>query len=1493
MNPETPMRSTTHALVAGTAAGLALAAAAQDVPPTAWDAPDRAARVAAIIPGRRTPALTPETLFADWTRQQVERWHQTHPAVPPEDAYAAFAAARPTDAELTADFPVHISPFGRLHGEQGSRPSHHVSTRAESVLRSYCPVCGSFSMRLAFDPKDPFGHAVTTCCRTDFYARAEDWPPGSPLKPNATARFLHLDDTWVEVPCTVYKDSEGTEWDLFFPTIFAHQRWLEQGCNLVRQYMLEFKKTADPVCAHKIAVLLDRVADTYYGLPLASNHNLCRGRDGLPLTRAEWEAVPRPAIFEVSYLGAWSRRQPYSSPGWLNMMHEHIWVEPFARVRHHPAFREVSRRLHGDPDALDRKIRVKLLRELSLMFQSVFSQKLLHNYQEAVYIDLWLLGILTGDRVLTDFAGPCQELSMYNHTYQDGMNGEGAPNYMAMPGSYYYPVLRDPDGWLQYQPSFLEDNPFYWAASSEMFKAETVRGLALEWGDQHQYVLASNFLHDPDKVREREGRGSRNWPGYGVGVIRVGGPGHRQEVGLAYTRASLHNAQDALSLECWVDGVPVMRRGGYAAWWTSARLQWDRPEFQALRGMGYPCPIEEADYSGFDSWSWVWAHSPLCQNTLTVDEIGTGKGWGDNRGYGECITFKGGEPAGTPGSGFQVLDVLDHYSWARVGKTVREWRRALLGVEGPGGRPYVVDITHLAGGRRHTFYNQAWAARAEADLPPVSGEAPDLAAALFGETLPEDTPHYRNFRRAGGVQRAVPDRPAHGVVWAQDYGAWGPRDPEGGPYRRPVPEDAGRVRLRFLALDQGDGRTELLSARGPWIGWLRQTLPGGQRVDGCVAFAGARDFLIEHRTGGTGEAPLESTFVHVLEGFREGEASAISGVRRLAAEPLGGAARQIVALSLQMAAGHTDTVLFQSGPGTVRLPEGLETDARYALVRRGPGGEVLAADVVRGTFLRWGGFAMTLPGEFTGVIVDVIGDLTGTRRESAVVIRPDAPWPAGANLRGRQLNIRVTSDLRDPCDEGYRIAGTSLLAGGLVRVDLQDYAPFAVSWHEVTELPADRPRVIRTWRPLVDHGNSPWYNGLPIWFPERGLTFTIRSVNEVGGGYGGDTVELVEDVNLSEAGIRPGDWFVVCAVRPGLRVCAAGDAAWRREPGGDWPQYSLRGTGTVSVSTPELAGGCCLLAGGGPWRELAPGTPAAVTFPDDDAALVLAGRPGPAALEDAEAPQVEELALDGKAVDPARAADLGWVDPPREVRIVLSDAGNPLDERTLKVTLNGRPAAPEALAAAFSADRRRLTLAVDLEKAGAADRHQPRRHSLVAAVADRSVRRNETVLRLSCLTRVPPDPAAVYLSDLKPLKAFAHGGPNVDRNYSGGVSAMGEALYPRCLLIHPEQSPGGAHGEMIFEIPPGAPRCLLAEVGIEAATGANGSAVFMVQRGAAPEGPWETLYTSPVMRGGMAPARVAVPLGEARCLRLYTTDAGDGIHSDHALWGAVRLGPAP
>jgi len=175
--------------------------------------------------------------------------------------------------------------------------------KVEGVLVRYCPLCKSRSFSLNFDPNNEY-HATTACCRTELYGK--DYPPDYPLKPTTTVAFLHLDDTRFEAPTTVYRDKDN----LYIKTIFDHRRWLRQGGDLVKQLGQKFGETGDPLCAYKIAALLDLVADTYYGLPLAANNKLCMGKSGQGLTRAEWEALPRPAIFEVGELGTWSKRRP-------------------------------------------------------------------------------------------------------------------------------------------------------------------------------------------------------------------------------------------------------------------------------------------------------------------------------------------------------------------------------------------------------------------------------------------------------------------------------------------------------------------------------------------------------------------------------------------------------------------------------------------------------------------------------------------------------------------------------------------------------------------------------------------------------------------------------------------------------------------------------------------------------------------------------------------------------------------------------------------------------------------------------------------------------------------------------------------------------------------------------------------------------------------------------------------------------------------------------
>ncbi|MEI7817910.1 MAG: hypothetical protein WCI45_12055, partial [Desulfuromonadales bacterium] len=274
---------------------------------TAWDAPDRTAKVTELIPGRKVGRMTPQNLFADWNRKLVERWAKEHPVkLPPDEAYRQLAESVPTDAELLADFPRHVGPVTGHRGEK-AKTTHESDYYA---LLSTCPFCGSAKINLKFDPNNAY-HATTGCCGTEIYGREQDYPPEYKLRATEKVKFKHLDDTEFEAPCTLYTDKNGNVWELYIKTFFDSRRW-DQLAKTLQDFAAEYEKTANPLYAHKIAVLLDAAADTYYGLPLA------KANDYLPLSRADWEAFPRPNVFEQGPRGIWNRRTPQANLGWLH-----------------------------------------------------------------------------------------------------------------------------------------------------------------------------------------------------------------------------------------------------------------------------------------------------------------------------------------------------------------------------------------------------------------------------------------------------------------------------------------------------------------------------------------------------------------------------------------------------------------------------------------------------------------------------------------------------------------------------------------------------------------------------------------------------------------------------------------------------------------------------------------------------------------------------------------------------------------------------------------------------------------------------------------------------------------------------------------------------------------------------------------------------------------------------------------------------------------------
>lgn len=67
------------------------------------------------------------------------------------------------------------------------------------------------------------------------------------------------------------------------------------------------------------------------------------------------------------------------------------------------------------------------------------------------------------------------------------------------------------------------------------------------------------------------------------------------------------------------------------------------------------------------------------------------------------------------------------------------------------------------------------------------------------------------------------------------------------------------------------------------------------------------------------------------------------------------------------------------------------------------------------------------------------------------------------------------------------------------------------------------------------------------WFPKRRqAVYHRRQFNDVRGGAGSESVELIENVSLAAEGIRFVDGHVINGIRPGLHVTVPNDSNWQK-----------------------------------------------------------------------------------------------------------------------------------------------------------------------------------------------------------------------------------------------------------------------------------------------------------------------------------------------------------
>jgi len=275
---------------------------------------------------------------------------------------------------------------------------------------------------------------------------------------------------------------------------------------------------------------------------------------------------------------------------------------------------------------------------------------------------------------------------------------------------------------------------------------------------------------------------------------------------------------------------------------------------------------------------------------------------------------------------------------------------------------------------------------------------------------------------------------------------------------------------------------------------------------------------------------------------------------------------------------------------------------------------------------------------------------------------------------------------------------------------------------------------------------------------------------------------------------------------------------------------------------------------------------------------------------DSEAPRLVELRVGGEVVEYDAGMNLG--DGGGKVEMVFEDASS---LRPFEMTVFGvRTFADSAGVSVTRAGKTRTRLSLDLGKIAPAllkgdtakEMDSPLRLTVVAR--DRGLTGESCHVQLAVAELSPPTQEAIFLSDLEPVSAKAHGGAKRDVSYDGspGVRLCG-TRFNKSIMTHAlAQGPAEATYDL-SEHPKH--RVLRAVIGVDDGAG-GGSVAFEVYVDQA-DGQWKQVYGSQVLRGGGAGKALCLDLKGASKLRLVVTNAGDGHGCDHAIWANARLEP--
>ncbi len=1036
-----------------------------------------------------------------------------------------------------------------------------------------CPFCGKtfrgLSMELDGLFTRPFS-AVTGCCGNIVYEREEDMPEDYPARPNHTELIPHLDGTEFDYRFYV---AEGREDDRNNWFSSAGEVWRARQDLLVGTVMPELASAAlfggDSQAVLQLAVVLDRLADVVPGYPLYDRqtpHGFAPRRDGeWYLTREEYMSIRRPKKQERPF---WYHSRRGVQPGWdphaLDKMpgassvyggwdcgimaHAGFLAACFEVVRDRPEVMAWSRSKHGDAEAFESRVMENVIGEYEILCKS-FPASRRNTFANWVR-GAFAFGIFTQDLYFLERVCGVMENMIVNNFFSDGLAAEGSFNYSRM-------IVRTLG--LLWMVEYLrgielsEEYPILDRIRKlGSYPIMTLYNIESMHGNQSARFFASMLERrgyappEPGEEDYEAHEKSQCFPESGFVALRAGEPGSRLEKIMDFQVTGSHTHAGKLNLQLFYEGINLLPDFGLFR----RQVFTDDPEFQDYDYHFEKLPMEPAGRFQHD---YVWQPQSHC--TGLVDGIN------HRRLPGTFHRFLGGQKLGEPGYTVQFAEA-DARAALRpdIEGDIERFHRQLAAVTLPNGRSVALDFFRMKGGSRHEMYWHVPAEDAEISLP-APEQLPHRTLqgyirSLFGEDSRRDSAlEYLN----NPGRREMPEG-----TWSAQ---WHIRPSEFEPYTsrgRERYEGWKRilhdVHLRMWGFADGDRavRAEILSARGPWPSGMWEEKP---RTADDFAFVDALEFLVLLRAAR--EAPLESTFVHVLEPWNPGQEPVLESVEPMRPGNRGADAGAGVRMGVRNAVAGKDVSEVFVGT-TANAGEFYSGD----FILSGRMGMTCpdSLDIVLydGTELWAGDFGVKLEPGWSLELKEVVGDLTGTPGESALIVESSRPLPLDGTLSGMMLTVE--HQISDIHASGYTIEGVRSLGGSRYWIDLRGRPPFIQFQSEVQKIERNLLYGMDGNRKGSGYGTYRIWHGRKVLFPRTGFSACINMIRDV-------RLFLQNCARLTpvEGAVETGDEFVIHTIQPGDNVVIPSLFSARGESASDASaEIKLHTTGSAALTLPGM-----------------------------------------------------------------------------------------------------------------------------------------------------------------------------------------------------------------------------------------------------------------------------------------------------------------------------------